>query len=395
MATITEIKGRKGTKYRAQVRIFQAGKLAYSEAQTFEKRWQAEQWAEKREADARVAGDKAPEIMQAERIDDSLGNCIKRYVREYKDTSQWQRSKSADLNRLETYPIASKRLCQITAQILIDHVRMRRANPKCGPATALNDLVWIGVVMRAAKTAWRIECNPDAITEAREFCTAKKLTGKGKRRERRPTAEELQSLDEHFAAQDQNWRTEIPMRPIMWFAIYSTRREAEICRLMCSDNREDKVVREGSTVVKRTGMVRDAKHPREKIGNHRRFVYSPEAWALTAMQPEAGDGRIFPYDPKSICSRFTRACQILEIEDLHFHDLRHEAVSRLFERGYEIHEVATYSLHSSWNELKRYTQLDRLPATFECPFLPRGVVASRTRVQRRRGVDRSEPTTAA
>lgn len=392
MATITEIKGKKCTKYRAQVRIFQAGKMAYSEAQTFNKRWQAEQWADKREADARVAGEKAPEILHAERMDDALGSCIRRYIEEFKDTAQWQRSKAADLKRLQAYPIASRRLCEITAPVLIDHIKMRRANKKCGPATALNDLVWIGVVMRAAKTAWDIECNTGVVSDAREFCTAKKLTGKGKRRERRPSAQELKRLDEYFAAQDQDWRTEIPMRSIMWFAIYSTRREAEICRLERSDNHEDRVLRDGAVVVKRTGVVRDAKHPREKIGNDRRFVYRPEAWALVALQPESPDGRIFPYDPKSVCSRFTRACQILGIQDLHFHDLRHEGVSRLFELGYDIPEVATYSLHSSWTELKRYAQLDRLPATYECPFLPSEVPPAKPR---HRASGRSVRATAA
>lgn len=51
----------------------------------------------------------------------------------------------------------------------------------------------------------------------------------------------------------------------MDFAITSTRREAEICRLEWRDN--DK--------LNRTGMVRDAKHPRSKEGNHRRFKYTP------------------------------------------------------------------------------------------------------------------------
>ncbi len=66
---------------------------------------------------------------------------------------------------------------------------------------------------------------------------------------------------------------------------------------------------------------------------------------------------IFPYDPKSVGAAFTRACRILGIKDLRFHDLRHEAASRLFELGYEIHEVAQFTLHDSWNELKRYANL--------------------------------------
>lgn len=47
----------------------------------------------------------------------------------------------------------------------------------------------------------------------------------------------------------------------------------------------------------------------------------------------------------------------LRINDLHFHDLRHEATSRLFEQGYQIQEVAIVTGHRSWDMLKRYTQL--------------------------------------
>ena len=48
---------------------------------------------------------------------------------------------------------------------------------------------------------------------------------------------------------------------------------------------------------------------------------------------------------------------LLGIEDLHFHDLRHEATSRLFEAGYSIPEVAQFTLHRSWKDLQRYANL--------------------------------------
>ncbi len=44
-------------------------------------------------------------------------------------------------------------------------------------------------------------------------------------------------------------------------------------------------------------------------------------------------GRIFPYDGKSVGAAFRRQCRELKIEDLHFHALRHEGTSRLFEAG--------------------------------------------------------------
>jgi len=40
---------------------------------------------------------------------------------------------------------------------------------------------------------------------------------------------------------------------------------------------------------------------------------------------------------------------------LRYHDSRHEGISRLFEMGYTIEEVAVFSGHGSWDNLKRYT----------------------------------------
>lgn len=45
------------------------------------------------------------------------------------------------------------------------------------------------------------------------------------------------------------------------------------------------------------------------------------------------------------------------LEDLHFHDLRHEAVSRLVEAGLSDQKVAAISGHRSMQMLKRYTHL--------------------------------------
>jgi integrase len=45
------------------------------------------------------------------------------------------------------------------------------------------------------------------------------------------------------------------------------------------------------------------------------------------------------------------------IKDLHFHDLRHEAISRFFELGLSIPEVALISGHRDPRMLFRYTHL--------------------------------------
>lgn len=65
---------------------------------------------------------------------------------------------------------------------------------------------------------------------------------------------------------------------------------------------------------------------------------------------------IFPYNSGTISTNFERACKLLGITDLHFHDLRHAAATRLF-RTYQIQEVQQFTLHRNWKTLERYTHL--------------------------------------
>ena len=55
--------------------------------------------------------------------------------------------------------------------------------------------------------------------------------------------------------------------------------------------------------------------------------------------------------------RWKKVCQLAIIEDLRFHDLRHEATSRLFERGLDVMEVASITGHRTLVMLARYTHL--------------------------------------
>ncbi len=91
-------------------------------------------------------------------------------------------------------------------------------------------------------------------------------------------------------------------------------RQSEITRLLWADVDDQK----------RTCIVRDAKHPRAKAGNHRTFPLLGAAWEIVQRQPRTAP-EIFPYQSKSVGTAFTRACKDLRIDDLHFHDLRHEA----------------------------------------------------------------------
>ena len=56
-------------------------------------------------------------------------------------------------------------------------------------------------------------------------------------------------------------------------------------------------------------------------------------------------------------SAWQRLVRRANIQDLHFHDLRHEAVSRFFEMGLTVPEVALISGHRDARMLFRYTHL--------------------------------------
>ncbi len=94
--------------------------------------------------------------------------------------------------------------------------------------------------------------------------------------------------------------------------------------------------------------------------------------AIVKAMPRVDD-RIFPYSTGAIGAAFTRACLFLGIntEDmpdekrLHFHDLRHDGISRLFETGFNIPHVAAVSGHRSWTGLKRYTHLRQTGDKYE------------------------------
>ena len=65
----------------------------------------------------------------------------------------------------------------------------------------------------------------------------------------------------------------------------------------------------------------------------------------------------FPMSANAVRLAWDRLKKKRNIKDLHFHDLRHEAISRFFEKGLSIPEVALISGHKDVRMLFRYTHL--------------------------------------
>jgi integrase len=167
----------------------------------------------------------------------------------------------------------------------VQHVRSRREQ-RAGPATAQTDLIYIGVVLKVAQAMGSYPVDPNIAVDACKACRRLHLIGESRRRDIRPDETQLVALTRYFLSRPRN--VVIPMADIMWFAIYSARREGEICRLRWADNNSRT----------RTGLVRDLKHPTHKIGNQRRFRYTQEGWQIVMRQPQAAEF-IFPYGETS------------------------------------------------------------------------------------------------
>lgn len=71
--------------------------------------------------------------------------------------------------------------------------------------------------------------------------------------------------------------------------------------------------------------------------------------------PRNLSGRVLGTSPDEVSHRFAECCRAAGVAGLHFHDLRHEATSRLFEAGLSLPEVASITGHRTWAMLRRYT----------------------------------------
>lgn len=335
MGTITPRKRKDGSiGYTAQIRRKEGGKVIYTEAQTFDREPAARAWLTKRERELSQPG----ALESAKQEDPLLSEAIGRYVRESKKGVG--RTKAQVLRRIQESPLGSMNCSAIRSQ---DYVTFAQGLDVL-PQTAENYMSHLSAVVTIARPAWGYPLVEQQLEDARKVLKKLGATGKSSKRDRRPTIDEMDRIMSYYAEMEKRERAAIPMGKIMVFALFSTRRQEEISTIRREDYQKDRI------------LVRDMKHPGQKIGNDTWCDLPPEAARVIDSIPDV-KGPIFPYNHRSISASFTRACQVLGIEDLHFHDLRHEGASRLFEMGWNIPHVAAVTGHRSWASLKRYTHL--------------------------------------
>ena len=345
MATIRARKRIDGsTSYTAQIRLIREGAQVYQESQTFARKQAAQAWVRKREAEL----DQPGAIERANRIGATVKEMIDRYMVEMEKARGLGKTKLATLKAISESYLGAVSDQDLNCQILVEYA-VWRMGPEGGgvlPQTAGNDMAHLGAVLSIARPAWGYEVDPQVMSNARKVLRKLGYNMRSRERDRRPTLDELDRLLEHFQSIQDRRPTSINMLKMTAFALFSTRRQEEITRIKWADLDE-----EGSRV-----LIRDMKNPGQKMGNDVWCHLPPEALAIIQTMPKALE-EIFPYSAESISTSWTRACKLLGIKDLHFHDLRHDGVSRLFEMDWDIPRVASVSGHRDWNSMRRYTHL--------------------------------------
>jgi len=97
--------------------------------------------------------------------------------------------------------------------------------------------------------------------------------------------------------------------------------------------------------------------PLTKNGDSRDVPLSPLARQTIEALPRSLAGVVIPVHPEALKGLWNRATRRADITDLRFHDLRHEATTRFFEKGLGVMEVAAITGHKDLRMLQRYVQL--------------------------------------
>jgi integrase len=344
MATIVK----RGNRWRVQIRRQDHTPLS----RTFPNKAEAVTWS--RDMEHKI--DRGQTVDPGRRI--TFSDILTAYREHVAASKGMSRSKAQALGKIDTI-LGKRRLIELKTATFIDFCKTRECDG-AGPATILQDLSYIGTVLRHGGGLIGAEhATATVITSldaARRTLRHSGRVAKPEERERRPSEKELTTLISYWSG---NPRQSIPMIDLTLFAVATAMRLGEIVNLRWEDLDE----------ATRTITIRARKHPTKKATNHQKVPLplgtchvggqSIDPLSIIRRQPSAWlrKGRIFPHAAQSVSTAFQRATAELEIEDLHFHDLRHDGASRLFEAGWPIERVALVTGHKDWNMLRRYTQL--------------------------------------
>jgi integrase len=193
---------------------------------------------------------------------------------------------------------------------------------------------------RTAITMHDIELDLNVVINATKQMIRLGFAAKSQERDRRVSDEEIDAI---CTLHESLLGTVVPLRIITAIAVALPRRREELLTMRWEHYKNGEI------------KLFDTKDPnklRDEI-----IPVPPAAQEILAKLPKQTEGRILPYVASSVSGAFIKMASRRGLPPLHFHDLRHEGISRLFAQGLNIPEVSLISGHTSWATLKRYTHL--------------------------------------
>jgi integrase len=318
MATIRKLRGR----WQAQVRR----RGVPPRAKSFNKRADADRWARDLEAEADRSGWVA-DTRAAEKT--TLGELLGRYANEVTPTKRGAASEKARINSIVRCPIAHRTLARLTGSDLATY---REERLKCvGPATVVRELSTVSHAIDIATREWSLWLPRNPVKLVR-----RPQVPRGRTRRLKHGEEQLL-----LSACDRG-RTPL-LEPLIILAIESAMRRGELLQLRWEH--VDLKLCVAHLVLTKNGDSRDVPLSRRAIQT------------LQELRAEGTSECVFPMTGDAVRHAFEHLRVRAGMPDFRFHDLRHEAISRLFEKGLNVPEVAAISGHKEFKVLQRYTHL--------------------------------------
>ncbi|NKA35757.1 site-specific integrase [Ralstonia solanacearum] len=282
-------------QYQAQIR-----RKGYpTQTRTFESKSEAQDWA--KEAEAEMTLGTFVDRSELERT--TFLELLDRYAREETPKKRGRETELVRIRALMKHPLAARRLSMLRG---MDFAKYRDDRLKtCCAETVRRELVIISAVFTKARELWELPLgNPLAGVE---------WPAKGRHRERRLRGDEEVRL---LAAANESRGAALPICIIL--AIETGMRAGEIGPL-----RREQIDFAGGVI--RLGLT--------KNGDSRRVPLTARAETALRSVSWQPDGRLTTfYDSRGLSKAFRLACMRAGINGLCFHDLRHEAASRLAPR---------------------------------------------------------------
>lgn len=216
-------------------------------------------------------------------------------------------------------------------QKLVAQYRDKRLS-MVGDSTVRKELFILSKILKFAE----IEC---AITLPRGNPVEKiRKPSESKSRDRRLNDDEWQKLEKECRKSRNRY-----LWPALQLAVETGMRQGELLGLIWKNIDKKRFI----------AFLKDTKN-----GEERAVPLSPAALSILDALPVSIKGKVIPVERMALFHAFQAACRRAGIEDFTWHDLRHEAISRLAERGdMTVLELAAVSGHKTLQMLKRYTHL--------------------------------------